>query len=174
VLGGFLAAGILAAIMSSLDSQFLCLGTMFTTDIVNHYAPKPQLTDAERDTEAVRLRELSARLVKGLQSSLADVTETVAPERKVAGAAHVCIGGVESEALLFLLDEGGVCASAASACASGAMDPSHVLAAMGVDREVALGALRLTLGHTTTADDIDRAIDVIVPAVGRLRSGAAR
>ncbi|MEM9513530.1 MAG: cysteine desulfurase family protein [Actinomycetota bacterium] len=133
-----------------------------------------ELTDAERDTEAVRLRELSARLVKGLQSSLAGVTETVAPEHKVAGAAHVCIGGVESEALLFLLDEGGVCASAASACASGAMDPSHVLAAMGVDREVALGSLRLTLGHTTTADDIDRAIDVVVPAVDRLRAGAAR
>ncbi len=133
-----------------------------------------EITDAERDTEAVRLRELSSRLVKGLQSALVDVTETVSPERKVAGAAHVCVGDVESEALLFLLDEGGVCASAASACASGAMDPSHVLAAMGFDRDVALGALRLTLGHTTTADDVDRAIEVIVPAVERLRAGAAR
>lgn len=55
VLGGFLAAGILAAIMSSLDSQFLCLGTMFTTDIVGHYAPKPELSPEERDRRDIRL-----------------------------------------------------------------------------------------------------------------------
>ena len=64
--------------------------------------------------------------------------------------------GVESEALLFLLDQAGVCASAASACASGAMDPSHVLAAMGVERSWAGGALRMSLGRTTTAADVDR------------------
>ena len=92
----------------------------------------------------------------------------------VAGSAHVCIAGVESEALLYLLDEADVCASAASACASGAMEPSHVLAAMGVDRDVALGALRLTLGHTSTVADVDRAIEVMVPAVERLRRGGVR
>ena len=97
--------------------------------------------------------------------------ETVPPAEKVAGSAHVCVGGVESEALLFLLDEAGVCASAASACASGAMEPSHVLAAMGVDRAVALGALRLSLGHTTNEADVDRAIEVIAAAVRRLREG---
>jgi cysteine desulfurase len=71
--------------------------------------------------------------------------------------------------LLFLLDEAGVCASAASACAAGAMEPSHVLAAMGVPRDRALGALRLTLGRTTTEADVERALDVIVAAVRRLR-----
>ncbi len=81
----------------------------------------------------------------------------------------MCITDVESEALLYLLDEADVCASAASACASGAMEPSHVLAAMGVDRSAAMGALRLSLGHTTTEADIDRATDVIVAAVRRLR-----
>ena len=133
-----------------------------------------RLTDAERDTDAVRIGELRDRLVKGLQAQLDGVTETVPPNRKVAGSAHVCVAGVESEALLYLLDEADVCASAASACASGAMEPSHVLAAMGVDREVALGALRLTLGHTSTVADVDRAIDVMVPAVDRLRRGGAR
>ncbi len=131
-----------------------------------------RLTDAERDTDAVRIGELRDRLVKGLQAQLDGITETVPPTRKVAGSAHVCVAGVESEALLYLLDEADVCASAASACASGAMEPSHVLAAMGVDREVALGALRLTLGHTSTVADVDRAIDVMVPAVDRLRRGA--
>jgi cysteine desulfurase len=84
----------------------------------------------------------------------------------------VCIEGIENEALLFLLDEAGVCASAASACASGAMEPSHVLAAMGVPREAAKGALRLSLGHTTTHGDIVMAVDVIGTAVARLRTHA--
>ncbi|MDG2039781.1 MAG: hypothetical protein P8J30_04805, partial [Ilumatobacter sp.] len=73
----------------------------------------------------------------------------------------------------FMLDEVGVCASAASACASGAMEPSHVLAAMGVDREVALGALRLSLGHASTEADVDRGIEAITSAVTRLRSHRA-
>jgi cysteine desulfurase len=143
-------------------------GTQNTAGIVAT-AVALQLADAERDTESVRLADLRDRLVKGLQSRLDGVVETVPPARKVAGSAHVCIAGVESEALLYLLDEDDVCASAASACASGAMEPSHVLAAMGVDRATALGSLRLTLGHTTTDADIDRALEVLVAAVDRLR-----
>jgi len=143
-------------------------GTQNTAGIVAT-AVALQLIDAERDSEAIRIAELRDRLVKELQSRLDGVVETVPSSRKVAGAAHVCISGVESEALLFLLDEADVCASAASACASGAMEPSHVLRAMGVDRSVAMGALRLSLGHTTTETDIDRATDVIVAAVNRLR-----
>lgn len=127
------------------------------------------LTDLERADEAVRLAVLRDRLVKELQNQLDGVIETVPGDRKVAGSAHVCITDVESEALLYLLDEADVCASAASACASGAMEASHVLAAMGVERSVAMGALRLSLGHTTTEADIDRAIDVIVASVTRLR-----
>lgn len=128
-----------------------------------------ELTDARRDTEALRLADLRDRLVKGLQGAVDGVVETVPTSEKVAGSAHVCIDGIESEALLFLLDEAGVCASAASACASGAMEPSHVLAAMGVPRRLALGALRLSLGHTTTDADVDRAVDVIGDAVQTLR-----
>jgi cysteine desulfurase len=130
------------------------------------------LTDAERASENARLIQLRDALVTGLQDRLDGVVETVPRDHKVAGSAHVCIDGIESEALLFLLDEADVCASAASACASGAMEPSHVLAAMGVDRSVALGALRLTLGHTTSAADIDRAIDVIGASVDQLRRGS--
>ena len=85
----------------------------------------------------------------------------------------MCIDGVENEALLYLLDEAGVCASAASSCASGAMEPSHVLAAMGIPDERARGALRLTLGRTTTADDIAVATTAIVESVRRLRKGRA-
>ncbi len=143
-----------------------------------------RLTDRERTIEVPRLTVLRDRLVDALIEQLDDVVETIPRGggeggggedgvEKVAGSAHVCIGGVESEALLFLLDEAGVCASAASACASGAMEPSHVLAAMGVDRGVALGALRLSLGHATTDADVDRGIDAITSAVTRLRAHSA-
>ena len=131
-----------------------------------------RLTDIERVAENLRLTKLRDRLVDCLTSRLDDVIETVPRAAKIAGSAHVCFGGVESEALLFMLDEAGVCASAASACASGAMEPSHVLAAMGVDKRYALGALRLTLGHATTDADVDRTIHVVVDAVNQLRAGA--
>jgi cysteine desulfurase len=128
-------------------------------------------TDLERPAEIERLASLRDGLVDALTSALPGVHETVQRELKVAGSAHVCIEGIENEALLFLLDEAGVCASAASACAAGAMEPSHVLAAMGVTRELALGALRLTLGHTTTQADVDRGVEVVVDSVRRLRRG---
>jgi cysteine desulfurase len=127
-------------------------------------------TDVERTAEVARIRMLRDQLVDALTRELPGVYETVPRARKVAGSAHVCIDGVENEALLFLLDEAAVCASAASACAAGAMEPSHVLAAMGVPRERAMGALRLTLGRTTTADDVHRGVTAVVAAVQRLRS----
>jgi cysteine desulfurase len=95
---------------------------------------------------------------------------TIDPELSVPGIIHLCVLGVESEALLFLLDQAGVCASSASACASGAMEPSHVLAAMGIASTHARGALRLSLGHTTTEEEIDRAVAVLAESVSRLRT----
>ncbi len=130
------------------------------------------ITDQDRVAENARLAALRDELVAGLRDRIVGLTETVPVEHKVAGSAHVCIADIESEALLYLLDEADVCASAASACASGAMEPSHVLAAMGVDRRVALGSLRLTLGHTTTVADVERAIDVVAASVDRLRRGS--
>ena len=126
-------------------------------------------TDRERASENIRLSQLRDRLIDGLADRIEGVVETVPRSRKVAGSAHVCLDGIESESLLYLLDEADVCASAASACASGAMEPSHVLAAMGIDRSLAMGALRLTLGHTTSVADVDRAIEAVADAVLHLR-----
>lgn len=85
------------------------------------------------------------------------------------GTLHLSIPAVESEALLFLLDEAGICASAASACASGAQEASHVLAAMGVPPDPRLGTLRMSLGWTSTAADVDRVLEVLPAVVERLR-----
>jgi cysteine desulfurase len=130
-------------------------------------------TDQHRQADVARIGALRDRLVDAVTGAVADVIETVPRAHKVPGSAHLCIAGVENEALLYLLDEAGVCASAASACASGAMEPSHVLAAMGVPTELARGAVRLTLGAVTTADEVDRATEVLVGAVNRLRRHAA-
>ena len=128
---------------------------------------------AERDDLIADVGARRDRLLDSLIERLGDrVRVSAAPDgdraHLAAGFANVCFKGVQSEALLFLLDEAGVRASAASSCSSGAQDPSHVLAAMGVPRELALGSLRLSLGRTTADSDIDRAVEVIVAAVERL------
>ena len=126
-------------------------------------------TDSTRDTEVARVTQLRDALVDAVISEIDDVIETVARDKRVPGIAHFCIAGCESEAILFLLDESMICASAASACASGAMEPSHVLSAMRVDRKYSMGSLRMSLGHTTTLSDIDRASTALIAAVHQLR-----
>ncbi len=128
-----------------------------------------QATGAGRAEAVARVGALRDRLADGLLAAVPGVVETGRRDAKVAGNCHVSFDGVESEELLMLLDGAGVCASAGSACASGAVEPSHVLAAMGVPRARALGSLRLTLGPDTTEADVDLALAVIPSAVARLR-----
>jgi cysteine desulfurase len=91
----------------------------------------------------------------------------------VGGIANLCLPGVDSEALLFLLEhDHRVLASAASSCASGAQEPSHVLAALGLDRRLAGGSLRLSLGWSSTEGDVAAAEAGVPEAVARLRSRA--
>lgn len=123
----------------------------------------------QRDEAVARLSVLRDRLADGLLAAVPSAVETGDRARKVAGSCHLRFPGVESEALLLLLDDAGVCASAGSACASGAIEPSHVLTAMGVPRDEALSSLRLSLGWTSTDDDVDLALKVIPDAVAHLR-----
>lgn len=77
-----------------------------------------------------------------------------------------CFEGVEGESLLLLLDQAGICASSGSACASGSLDPSHVLLAIGRSRELAHGALRLSLSEWNTQAEIDYLIREVTPGGG--------
>ena len=88
---------------------------------------------------------------------------------KVAGNAHLGFRGVEAETLLVALDQAGVCAAAGSSCSSGATEPSHVLAAMGIPRDDALSSVRLSLGFASTDADVEVALDVIPRAIAQLR-----
>jgi cysteine desulfurase len=141
-------------------------------------------TDAERQDEVVRLGRLRDGLVERLAAAVPGLVETGLvetglangpdgrPDRRgrVAGIAHVCVPGVSSESLLFLLDDEGLCASAGASCSSGALEPSHVLTAMGVDPVAAAGSIRLSLGWASTPADVDTAVAAIPPAVERLRA----
>jgi len=114
------------------------------------------------------------RLADGLLAAIDGAVETGVTKGdrsgRGAGFCHLCVEAIEAEALLFLLDQAGVAASAASSCASGAAEPSPVLAAMGVPRSLAAGSLRLSLGWATTDAEVDRALEVIPAAVAQLRS----
>jgi cysteine desulfurase len=126
-------------------------------------------TVATRAQTVSRVATMRDRLADGLLTAIPGAVETGDRSRKIAGNCHLSFTGVESEALLVLLDGAGVCASAGSACTSGAIEPSHVLVAMGVPADRALGSLRLSLGAITTDADVDLALAAVSAAVARLR-----
>jgi cysteine desulfurase len=130
-------------------------------------------TGASRVEEVPRVAALRDRLARGLAAAVPDARLNGDPDRKLPNNCHVAFPGVESEALLLLLDREGVCAAAGSSCASGALDPSHVLAAMGLPRDLARSSVRLTLGWPSTEAEVDEALAVIPAAVEQLRPLAA-
>lgn len=91
-------------------------------------------------------------------------------ENRLPGNASFCFRFIEGESLLILLDQQGICASGGSACTTGAVDPSHVLMAIGVPQEWAKGVIRLTLSEQTTREEIDMVVDMMKEKVDKLRS----
>jgi cysteine desulfurase len=127
------------------------------------------VTDSDRPAVVARVGVLRDRLGNGLLAEVTGSTESGRREDKVAGHLHLRFAGVESEALVVLLDEVGVAVSAGAACSSGAVDISHVLTSMGLPRDQAGSGIRFSLGVTTTEADIDHALAVVPGAVGQLR-----
>lgn len=127
-------------------------------------------TCSERAADLVRVARLRDRLVDGLLTAIPDTFENGARAAKVAGNAHLGFRGIEAEALLVALDRAGVYAAAGSSCSSGATEPSHVLAAMGLTRADALSSIRLSLGFASVDADVDAALAVIPAEVARLRA----
>ena len=132
-----------------------------------------RVTCAEREADVARIAALRDRLVDGLLAAVPDAFENGDRASKVAGNAHLCFRGVEADTLLVALDRAAVCAAAGSSCSSGATEPSHVLAAMGIPRADALSSIRLSLGFASTDHDVDVALAVIPAAVGQLRAAGA-
>jgi cysteine desulfurase len=129
-----------------------------------------RLAAAERSETVQRVAALRDRLAAGLTETVPGLYRTVPPGTDVLpGHLHLCLRGIEREELLLALSERGVCASGGSSCASGALEASYVLAAMGVPDDVARGAIRFTLGYDTTGVDIARALAIVPGVVASLR-----
>jgi cysteine desulfurase len=120
--------------------------------------------------EGQRLTGLRDRLWEGLKARVPEVRLNGHPTERVPGTCNVCFRHVESESIVLGLDLKGIGVSAGSACTSGNVEPSYVLVAMGVPVEWAMGAVRHSLGRSTTAPDIDYVLDSTEPLVAKLRS----
>lgn len=145
-------------------------GTQDVAGVVG-FATALRLAAEERAEAGDRARALRARLLDLLQRQVGRVVVSVPLERALPGHLHVRVNGCEGEAMLVLLDDAGVCASAGSACASGAVEPSHVLLAMGVPKAEALTSLRLSIGRATTEADVVDAAAAVAAAAAQLRAG---
>jgi cysteine desulfurase len=128
-----------------------------------------ELAVEEREAECARLDALRERLESAI---LARVPDAIVHGRGAPRAPHVTnvsAPGTESESMLIALDQRGIACSAGSSCQSGSIDPSHVLEAIGVPREVASAAIRFSLGALTTEAAVDRAADVYATLVEKAR-----
>jgi cysteine desulfurase len=124
---------------------------------------------AEQAGEKERLSALGDRLIDGVLSGIRNTELNGAREPRLPGYANMIIKGVEGEAMLLQLDNSGIAVSTGSACSSGSLEPSHVLLAIGCPPELAHGSLRVTLGRSTTGDDVDYLLEMLPPIVERLR-----
>ena len=142
-------------------------GSLATHQIVG-FGLACELALAAIDAEPARIGALRDRLWSGLQAA-APVARNGAPEPALPGILNVRFPGVEGESLLLALD-GRLAASSGSACSSATAEPSYVLRALGLSDLAAQASLRLSLGPGTTAEEIDRAVRLLVAAVRRLRA----
>jgi cysteine desulfurase len=132
-----------------------------------------RIAAGRRDEDARRLARLRDRVIEGVQQRIPGAVLTGHPTRRLPNNASFCFPGAQGESLIVALDLEGISASSGSACTSGKTDPSHVLLAIGLDRDVAQGSLRITVGRDTTTGDVDRLLEVLPRVVERLRAVSA-
>jgi cysteine desulfurase len=176
-LGGPQAAGVLllrrdAAVVPLLhgggQERDIRSGTLDVPGVVGLAAAVEVATAGQPETSP-RLAALRERLVEGVRRVVPDVIVNGHPAERLPGIAHLSFPGCAGDSLLMLLDARGVECSTGSACSAGVPRPSHVLIAMGADAATARSSLRLSLGHTSTGDDVDAVLDEIGPVVERAR-----
>lgn len=144
-------------------------GTVNVAEIVG-LATALQLAQERRESENARVAALRDQLVSGVFERIPEVQLTGHPTRRLPNNASFTFRGVDGETLLMALDLEGICVSTGSACTTGETEPSHVLLSVGLDREWAIGSLRMTLGHLTRPEDITTTLDVLPRVVEQLRA----
>src|SRR5204863_6706634 len=119
--------------------------------------------------EAERVGALRDRLWEGVRARVPEVRLSGHPTERLPGTASLLVRHVKSESIVLGLDLKGIAVSAGSACTSGNVEPSHVLVAMGVPLDWAMGAVRSSLGRSTTTDDVDYVVASVAEVVAKVR-----
>jgi cysteine desulfurase len=119
--------------------------------------------------DMANVAQLRDRLEQGILHGIPDTSVNGSTEHRVPNTSNISFAQVEAEAILLLLSEQGVCASAGAACSSGSLEPSHVLQAMKIEPRVAHGAIRFSLSRMTTPEEIDRALQILPAVIAKLR-----
>lgn len=128
-----------------------------------------EMRAVEMEEEEKRLLRMKEALKKGIAEKVPDIHFVGHPTDCLPGTLNVSFEGAEGEAILLYLDLAGIAASTGSACASGSLDPSHVILATGLPAECAHGSIRISLGRENTSEDIDYVLDVLPGVIGRIR-----
>ena len=132
-----------------------------------------RIATARRAEESARQARLRDRIVDGVLASVPDAVLTGHRTERLPNNASFCFPGTQGESLIIALDLAGFAVSSGSACTSGETEPSHVLLALGLIRQVAQGSLRLSVGRGTTDADVDALLAALPPIVARLRDASA-
>ncbi len=128
-----------------------------------------EMRSLEMESEEIKMRKFRDRLKQGITDNIPDVKFIGHQEDCVQTTLNVSFEGAEGEAILLYLDLEGIAVSTGSACASGSLDPSHVLLAMGLPAELAHGSIRISMGRQTTADEIEYMIEKLTSTIHRVR-----
>lgn len=129
-----------------------------------------EIASGEMESAIRRITALKTRLREGIERAVPDIHVNGHPQDALPGTLNVSFRGAEGEAILLYLDLEGIAVSTGSACASGSLDPSHVLLATGVGPELAHGSIRFSLGNFTTEEEIDYVVGKLPPVISKIRS----
>ena len=132
-----------------------------------------EIAQKEYEEENIRIRRLRDKLLDDILSEISNVTLNGDREMRLPNNINISIKGVEGESLLLALDEKGIAASSGSACSAGSGEPSHVLNAIGLEKEAMQGSLRITLGRFTTEEEINYTFFSLKEITEKLRSFAS-
>lgn len=129
-----------------------------------------ELANKDKERYALHLHKMTQRLRDGLDANIDRLHYNGHPEYCAPGTLNVSFESVEGESLILRLDMEGICVSTGSACTSGSMEPSHVLAALGLPPRLAQGTVRFSLGRNTTEEEIDTVISKLPNVIKQMRS----
>lgn len=146
-------------------------GTLNTPGVAA-FGAAAEVAAEEVHAKSERLLKLRDRLLEGVRAAVPDVVVNGTLDARVPGNLNVSFPGASGETLLLLLDAAGIACSSGSACQSGALDPSHVLLAIGLPPRLADASIRFSLGRASSEEDVRAVLDALPEAVERARKAA--